>query len=142
MPFLSVNFLSIFLGAAAAWVFGAIYYTALSASWLAAQGKSLEQCKAEQAAKQGFAKFAPFVIVFVAEVVIAYALYGILVHMGAFTLRAGIISAALCWFGFVLTTSGVNNVFQGRKFMLTVIDAGGWLGAFLLIGAIVGWMGR
>ncbi len=142
MAFLSVNYLSIVIAAVAAWIFGAAYYTALSKPWLAAMGKTMEQCQAEQAGKQGIAKFAPFILVFVAELVIAYALYGLLLHMGQYTVRAGIISAAICWFGFVLTTIAVNNAFSGRKAMLTVIDGGGWLGAFLIIGAIVGGMGR
>jgi hypothetical protein len=142
MAFVTVNWLSIVIAAVAAWIFGAIYYTALSAPWLAAQGKALEQCKAEQAAKTGVAKFAPFIVVLVAELIMAWALYGILAHIGAFTLRGGVISGALCWFGFVLTTIATNNAFGGRKAMLTVIDSGGWLGAMLIIGAIVGAMGK
>ena len=142
MAFLTVNYLSILIAAAAAWIFGGIYYTALSKPWLAAQGKTLEQCKAEQAAKSGLAKGAPFILAFVGALIMAWALYGILVHLNAFTLRAGVISGALCWFGFVLTAMTVNNAFVGRKPALTVIDGGHWLGALLIIGAIVGWFGR
>lgn len=142
MAFLTVNWLSILIAAVAAWLFGGIYYSALSTPWLAAQGKTLEQCKAEQAAKSGAAKAAPFVLVFVAEIIMAWALYGVLVHMNAFSLRAGIVSGVLIWFGFVLTTVAVNNAFGGRKAMLTVIDSIGWLGSLIIIGAIVGWMGR
>jgi hypothetical protein len=142
MAFAAVNYLSILIAAVAAWVFAAAYYTALSKPWIAALGKTMEQCKAEQAAKQGLAKYGPFIAAFVADLIIAYVLYGILAHLSAFTLRGGLISGAFCWFGFVLTTIAVNNAFSGRKTMLTVIDAGGWLGAFLIIGAIVGAMGR
>lgn len=142
MGFATVNYLSILIAAVATWIFGGAYYTALSKPWLAAQGKTLEQRQAEQAAKQGIAKFAPFILAFVGELIMAWVLYGILVHMGTFTLRAGIISGAFCWFGFVLTTMTINNAFAGRKQMLTVIDAGAWLGALVIIGAIVGWMGR
>jgi hypothetical protein len=71
----------------------------------------------------------------------AWALYGILLHLNAFTLRSGVISAALIWFGFVLTTIASNNAFAGRKVALTAIDSVGWLGALLIIGAIVGSMG-
>ena len=142
MAFLSVNWLSILIAAVAAWLFGGVYYTALSKYWLAAQGKTMEQCQAEQAGKSGVAKVAPFIIVFVSEIVIAWALYGILVHMNAFTLRGGVISAVLIWFGFVVTTLTSNYAFHGRRPMLTVIDSVAWLGAFLIIGAIVGWMGR
>ena len=83
----------------------------------------------------------PFAIAFVAELIIAYVLYGILMHMGQFTIRAGIISGAFCWFGFVLTTVAVNNAFSGRSAKLTAIDGGHWLGALIIIGAIVGAMG-
>ena len=142
MAFVSVNWLSILIAAVVAWLFGGVYYTALSKPWLAAQSKTLEQCKAEQAAKSGVAKFMPFVLVFVGEVIMAWALYGILVHMNTFTVRAGIISGALIWFGFVLPAMTANNAFCGRRPMLTVIDGAAWLGALVIIGAIVGGMGR
>jgi hypothetical protein len=142
MNFASVNILSILIAAVAAWIFGGIYYTALSKPWLTAQGKTLEQCKAEQAGKSGAAKAAPFILVFVGELIMAWVLYGIMVHLNMFTLRAGIISGALCWFGFVLTTITTNNAFCGRRPMLTVIDGAAWLGALIIIGAILGWWGR
>jgi hypothetical protein len=141
MNFTHANMVSILVAAVAAWIFGGAYYTALSKPWLAAQGKTLEQCKAEQDAKSGMAKGAPFVVVFISEIIISWVLYGILLHMNAFTLRAGIVSAAFCWFGFVLTTIATNNAFGGRRVMLTVIDSVAWLGAFLIIGAIVGGWG-
>jgi hypothetical protein len=141
MNFAHVNRLSILVAAVAAWIFGGIYYTALSKPWMAAQGKTLEQCKAEQDAKCILAKGAPFVVVFISEIIIGWALYGILLHMNMFSVRAGIISAALCWFGFVLTTIATNNAFSNRRPMLTLIDSVGWLGAFLIIGAIVGGFG-
>jgi hypothetical protein len=142
MGFASVNYLSVVMAAVAAWLFGGIYYTALSKPWLAAMGKTLEQCKAEQAAKSGAAKAAPFILAFVGELIMAWVLYGILFHLNMFTIRGGIISAALCWFGFVLTTVTINNAFGGKKPMLTVIDSGAWLGALLIIGAVVGGIGR
>src|ERR1044071_6505030 len=71
------NILAIVTAAVAAWVFGGIYYTSLSGPWLTAQGKTLEQCKAEQEAKSGIAKFAPFILVFIGELIMAWAIYGI-----------------------------------------------------------------
>src|SRR5262245_21153902 len=137
----NVNFLSILLAAIAAWLFGAAYYTALGGPWMAAQGKTMEQCKAEMAGKSMIAMAAPFVLAFVGSLIIAWALYGVLVHLKTFTLRAGIISGAIIWFGFVLTTMMVNNAFTGRKVMLTVIDSAHWLGVLLISGAIIGAMG-
>lgn len=135
------NWLSIFAAAIAAWIFGGIYYSALSRPWMAAQGKTLAQCKDEMAGKSGVAKFAPFVVVFVSEIIVAWMLYGILFHLNMFTLRGGVISAAFCWFGFVLTTIATNNAFQGKRVMLSVLDSAAWLGAFIIIGAIVGGFG-
>src|SRR5258707_3064140 len=91
------NVLAIVTAAVAAWLFGGIYYTALSGPWLKAMGKTMEQCKAEQAAKVGIAKAAPFILVFVGELIMAWATYGILLHMYMFTLRGRMISAAACW---------------------------------------------
>ena len=135
------NVLAIVIAAVAAWLFGGAYYTALSRPWLKAMGKTMEQCKAEQAAKSALANAAPFVLAFIGELIMAWAIYGILLHMNMFTLRAGAITGAACWFGFVLTTITVNYAFSGRKAMLTVIDSIAWLGALLIIGAIIGWFG-
>src|SRR4051795_4976462 len=107
----SVNYLSVLIAAVAAWLFGGVYYTALGKMWMAAQGKTMEQCQAEMAAKSGAQKAAPFILVFVGEIIIAWALYGILVHMNAFTLRGGVIAAALVWFGFVVPTVTANYAF-------------------------------
>ena len=137
-----VNYLSVVLAAVAAWLFGAVYYTVLSKPWMAAMGKTEEQCKAEMAAKVGLAKAAPFILAFVGVFLMAFVLFGVLTHSGLWSVRAGMISGAFCWFGFVLTTMTVNNGFHGRRPMLTVIDSGHWLGCLLIIGAIVGGMGR
>ena len=138
----SVNYLSVLIAAVAAWLFGGVYYTALGKHWMAAQGKTMEQCQAEYAGKSGAAKAAPFIVVFVGELIMAWATYGILFHLDMFTLRAGAISGAALWLGFVLPTIAGNYVFSGKKPMLTVIDSAAWLGAMVIIGAIVGWMGR
>ena len=133
-----LNFLSIFVAAVAAWVFGAAYYMSLGKRWIAAQGKTMEQPATENAGKSGLAKAAPFVTSFVAELIMGVVIYGILTHSGLWSLSAGIITGAFCWFGFVLTTIAVNNAYSGRRIMLTVIDLGHWLGVLIIIGGIVG----
>lgn len=142
MAFITVNWPAIVLAAVAAWLFGALYYTTLGSAWVAAQGKTTEQVKAENAGIGRVAFFAPFAVAFVAAVLMGWVLYGILLHLGTFSVRAGLITGAFCWLGFVVTTTAVNNAFAMRRSMLTVIDVGHWLGALLIIGAIVGWMGR
>jgi hypothetical protein len=136
-----VNILSVLIAAVAAWIFGAIYYTTLGKVWRAAQGKTAESCKAEFAAKSGLAKFTPFILSFIGALISGVVLYGILTHSGLWSWHAGMITGAICWFGFVLTTIVINNAYAGRKVMLSVIDSAHWLGALVIIGGLVGWMG-
>jgi len=42
----------------------------------------------------------------------------------------------------VLPTVTANYAFGGRKPMLTVLDSAAWLGALIIIGAVLGGMGR
>ena len=82
-----------------------------------------------------------FVLSLVAELIMAWTMYGLLFHTGNFSARAGVITGAIVWFGFVLTTVAVNNAYPGRKLMLTAIDSVHWLGVLVIIGAIVGGFG-
>jgi hypothetical protein len=134
------NWMAIIVAAIAAWVFGAVYYGILGKTWIAAQGETMDSLKARNAGKYAPAKAAPFVISFVAEIVMAAALSGILVHSGMAGPRQGAITGALIWLGFVLTTILVNNAYAFRSPKLTAIDAGHWLGALIIIGAVVGWL--
>ena len=61
--------------------------------------------------------------------------------IGQVTPRNGIISGAILWAGFVVTSMAVNHAFQGAKPALTLIDSGHWLGVLLIQGAVIGWMG-
>ena len=138
----NINYLSILIAGVAAWLFGAAYYTALSGPWMAAQGKTMEDCKAEMAGKSKLQMYLPFVLALVGSLIMAWALYGVLVHLKSFSIRAGMISGAIIWFGFVLTTMTVNTAFHGMRPMLTVIDSLHWLGCLLIMGLIIGWMGQ
>ena len=137
----NLHALPIVFSAIAAWIFGAIYYGALGRKWIEAQGKTIEQCKAENAGKSTAVKVTPFVLSFIAEIMMAAALSGIMFHIGIYTVVAGVFSGFMCWLGFVLTTIAVNNAYAFRKVTLTVIDAGHWLGVLVIIGAILGWFG-
>lgn len=132
------NWMPILVAAVAAWIFGAIWYGVLGKTWVAAQGETMDTLKAKNAGKSTAAKAAPFVISFGAELIMAWVLSGMLIHMGMASARAGLISGAFVWFGFVLTTIVVNNAYTFRSAKLTAIDAAHWLGVMLIIGAIVG----
>ena len=138
MTFAGMNYLAIVIAAVAAWLFGAGWYMALGKPWMAALGTTPDK-RAEAKKRPG--AWLPFVYAFVAELLMAWILAGLLGHISALTIRGGLISAAFCWTGFVITTMVVNNGFAGRDARLLLIDGGHWLIVLLLMGAIIGGMG-
>jgi hypothetical protein len=133
-----MNYLAIVIAAVAAWLAGAGWYMALGKPWTAALGTTPE--KMTPAGHRPGA-FLPYVYAFIAELLMAWILAGLLGHIGALTVRGGIISAAFCWLGFVMPTMAVNNIFAGRDARLLLIDGGHWLLVLVLMGAIIGGMG-
>jgi hypothetical protein len=134
MTFTPVPFWAILAAAVVAWLFGAAYYGALSKPWLRAVGIPMEQMK-----RTGVAAALPFVLSFLAELLMAYVLAGLIGHVGATSLRGGAISGLFVWAGFVATTIAVNNAYPGRPWLLTLIDAGHWLGVLVVMGGVMGW---
>jgi hypothetical protein len=140
MTFAGVNYLAVLIAAVAAWIAGAAWYMSLAKPWCEAIGISPE--KMEERRKRPGAHL-PFIYVFVAELVMAWVLAGLLAHLGPgqVTLLNGIVSGAFSWLGFVITTLVVNNSFAMRDVRLLWIDGGYWLLVLVLMGAIIGAMG-
>jgi Protein of unknown function (DUF1761) len=132
MAFAGMNYLAVLIAALAAYAWGAAYYTTLSKQWLAAVG--LTEVKRSAT---------PFVISFIAVLVMAFVLAGSVAHLGPgnVTVKNGIISGLILWAGFVVTTVFVNNAYPGRKYMLSIIDSAHWLGVLVIQGAVIGAMG-
>ena len=142
MTFAGINYFAILIAAVVGWLAGAVYYMALGKRWVAAQGSTMEAFNARQAALKGTSSaWLPFALAFVANLVMAWVLAGMIGHLGSVTVRSAVISALFAWAGFVLTTSVVNNAFGGRRYMLTAIDAGHWLVVLVLMGVVIGWIG-
>jgi hypothetical protein len=138
VTFSSINYLAVLIAAVVAWLASAAWYMSLGRIWTTALGKTIEQMHQD---RKRPGAYLPFIYVFVADFIIAWTLYGLLTHLGAFTVRGGLISGALCWFGFILTTMVANYTFAQRDVRLLLIDAGNWLIVLLIIGAILGGMG-
>ena len=138
MTFAGINYLAILVAAVAGWLAGAAWYMLLAKPWMAAVGIRREQIEAARARSGGWL---PFLLAFVACVVMAWVLAGLIGHIGRVSVRSGIISGAFCWFGFVVTTMLVNYSFAMRSRMLLLIDAGHWLVVLALMGAIIGAIG-
>ena len=142
MTFAGINYFAILSAAVVGWLSGAAWYSALGTRWVAAQGKTMEEFHAHRAAIKGTpAAWLPFALAFVADLVMAWVLAGMVGHLGAVTIRSAVISALFAWGGFVLTTIVVNYSFGGRRYLLAAIDSGHWLIVLVLMGAVIGWMG-
>jgi Protein of unknown function (DUF1761) len=138
MAFAGINYLAILIAAVASWLAGSVWYMALAKPWTAAIGMTPEQM---QECRKGAGAFLPFVYAFLANLIIAWVLAGLLGHIGQLTLRNGALSGLFCWGGFVFTTMLVNNRFAMRSPKLLLIDGGYWLVVLVLSGAIIGALG-
>ena len=138
MNFGGINHLAVLLAAVVSWIFGAVWYGVLGRQWMAALGKTRDDLM-----PTGQPNPVIFVVSFVAQLIMAEMLAGTIGHLGTgqVTVKNALLSAALVWFGFVLTVLVTNYGFQRAKTALTVIDAGHWLGVMLLQGLVLGLMG-
>lgn len=136
MAFAGLNYLAIVVAAVAGWLVGAVWYGVLFCKpWQAANNIVPDKTRAVSPL--------PFILVFVAQLVMAWVLAGVLGHLGPgqVTIKNGVISAAFLWLGFVITTMAANNTFAGRKPMLLLIDGGHWLVVLAVMGAVIGAFG-
>jgi hypothetical protein len=129
-----VNYLAILIAALAGLGLGLIWRTVMLKPWLAARGKTKTDI-------EGRGLVLPFLTTFVALLVMAWMLAGVMSHMGQVTVRGGLITSFLVWLGFVITVIGVSHAFTGAKPLLTLIDGGYWLAALLIMGAVIGAFG-
>ena len=121
---------------------GAVWYGVLGKAWVEAQGRTMEEFKAQQAAMVGkLAGQLPFILALAANLVMAWVLAGMVGHMGSVTIRSAVISALFAWLGFVVTTMLVSTAFTGCRYMLLAIDAGHWLAVLVIMGIVIGWIG-
>ncbi|MBI1385929.1 MAG: DUF1761 family protein [Rhizobiales bacterium] len=137
MAFAGLSWWAVLAAAVISYAFGAAYYMALSKPWLAAVGKTEAEIRASPSPL-------PFIVAFVSQLVMAIVLAGVIGHVagtGPLSLKLGLISAALCFVGFVATTLATNHGFQDAPRTLTLIDGGHWLGVLLIQGAIIGAIG-
>jgi len=128
-----VNWLAVVLATIASFIFGAVWYMALSKQWLAATGKTKDQLGKD---------ISPFIWSVVVEFVMAYFLALLIpVLTGAVTPGNGALVGAHMWFGFVITSMILGHRYEGAKWSLTVIDGGHLLAVLLLQGAVIGLFG-
>jgi hypothetical protein len=135
MTFAGINYWAVLVAGALGFGLGGVWYRLLAEPWKAAHNFTTEQIRAHHG--KGAAP-TPLIIAFVADLIMAWMLAGLMGHLGAITLKNGLIAAFFVWFGFVITAVAVNNTFGMRSPKLILIDGGHWLAALLLMGAVIG----
>jgi hypothetical protein len=131
-----VNYLAILITAVISFSIGVIWYSPLifGKNWLKEVGKTKEDLKIDSK---------PFIYVlsFIAWCISSYVLAVIIDYaVDVFSKPAllfGILTAFLCWFGFVAALSLIHNLFTQRSTILWLIDTGYILVAMLISGAIL-----
>jgi hypothetical protein len=131
----------IILGAAAAsWLFGAVYYGVLGKPWMTASEFTDEQRARVEAGPKG--NPAPFILSFLGEIVMGLVLALLIRGIQSEGVFGGVLMGITCWLGFVLTTIATNNAYGMKRYALTAIDGGHWLGVLVIQGAVLGYFAR
>ena len=136
MSFAGINYLAVAIAAVASFAFGFAWYATLGKRWMAALGMSREELL-----PGGRHPWGTLVLTFIAELVMAWMLAGLLGHLGTIDVRTGLIAAVSLWVGFVATVMLVDHRFQRASWALSLIDGGHWLGVLLLQGVVIGAFG-
>jgi hypothetical protein len=136
MTFAGINYLAVAVAAVVAFAFGFAWYGLLRQRWVAALGRSEQELR-----PGGRPPTAALALTFLAELLMAYMLAGIIGHLATYTLAAGLITGLAVWAGFVFTTLVANHRFQQASWALTAIDGGHWLGVLLIQGAVIAALG-
>ncbi len=136
MNFAGINYIAVLAATVASFAFGAVWYMTLAKPWMAATGRTEEELK------RGVSPFT-YILTFICQIVMAIMLAGVIGHLGAgeVTIANGMVSGALIWLGFVITSLIVNHAYQSSSRMLTAIDGGHWLGVLLIQGLVIGIFG-
>ena len=124
--------IAILAAAVAGWLFGAVWYTVLGRVWQTALGGDPDACK-----NQKKMPLTPMLVSFLAALVMSAVLYQLLINLGVMGVQNGAVAGLTVGLGFVATSVLVNNLFQGKKLMVTLIDSAHWVLALVIEGVVI-----
>ena len=127
-----MGMISVFAAAAAGWVFGAVWYMALSKPWLEASGIDCD----ENGKPKGGSPL-PFVLSAVAMLLVAGMMRHIFGMAGIATAGTGLVSGLGIGLFFIAPWIMINNAYGMRPFKLTLIDGGYATFGCALIGLVL-----
>jgi hypothetical protein len=129
---MKTNYAAVFIAAIAYWLLGAVWYGVLfSKPWMALEKMTIEQA-------QSMNPVLPYVITFVLNLLIAYALAQICIWRNANTLGRGASVGVLLWLGFVGPITFTTYMYEMRPKELFAINEFYPLAGLVLMGAIIG----
>jgi len=125
--------LAVWMAAIVFFVLGALWYTVFSTRWLAAIGKTMDQITGEQGGSP-----LPYVIGFIAILVMCYSLAWLIERLQATTFAGGMRLGAMVATGFVAANLALNYGFEWRPVALWLINGVYAIVGLTLAGAIIG----
>lgn len=123
--------ITILAAGVAGWLFGAVWYTALGKPYQRALGLNPDDCKDKKM------PMAPLVVAFLAALVMSAVLYQLLTNLGVLGVAGSAIAGLTLGLGLLATSILVNNMFQQKSAMLTIIDAGHWTLALVVESVVI-----
>jgi hypothetical protein len=129
---MKTNYAAVFIAALAYWLLCAVWYGVLfSKPWMALEKMTLEQA-------QSMNPVLPYVITFVLNLLIAYALAQICIWRNANTVGRGASVGVLLWIGFVGPITFTTYMYEMRPKELFAINQFYPLAGLVLMGAVIG----
>jgi hypothetical protein len=131
-----VNYLAVLVSGIVIFILGGLWYSPVlfAKRWIALQGKTEEQLKADAASASMPVLYLSALI---CGLVISWVLAIILNHFSDITPLRGVMVGALCWLGFAGATTFANALFSMKPKALWLIDSGYNLVCFVIAGAIL-----
>src|ERR1700681_4134536 len=135
----AVNSLEVLVAAVVMFMLGGLWYSPVlfAKKWLALQGRSEEQERAQAAAAN---MPLMYISAFVCSLITAIVMAHILAHMASI-MPTGAVHGAffgfMAWLGFVAPTTYATAMFSGKPKQLWLIDSTYYLVSFVLAGTIL-----
>lgn len=127
-----LNYAAIVVSAIVYWLLGGLWFGVFfTKPWMAMEGMTAGRM-------QQLNPVLPYIVAFVAGLVLAYVLASVCLWRQVDTASKGASLGVLFWIGFVATTALASYQFEGRPFHLFLINYGYCLVGMVIVGAILG----
>ncbi len=129
---MKTNYAAVFISALAYWLLGALWFGVLfSKPWMALENITMEQAKSMN-------PVLPYVVSFLLNLLIAYALSQVCIWRNANTAGRGASVGVLLWIGFIGPITYTTYMYEMRPKELFAINQFYPLAGMVLMGAILG----